>query len=200
MKRALILTTLLVFVTIQLHAQACTPLGDQVTYGTNDVWIGYIYDNSNFTSYSGYVTEGVAGNPSIDESFGGDYVNYATNGCSVYTETFSARYKLSKNFASGNYQITVGGDDGYRLSLDGGATWVINNWFDQSYGFTTYVTTLSGITNMVLEYYENGGSNPLRSMFNRYALESKTKPFMDPEIYGRDIFMTAPISTSIRDW
>ncbi len=159
MKRLLILTTVLMFIAVKLHAQACTPLGDQTTYGTNDTWIGYIYDNINFTSYAGYVNEGTPGNPGIDESFGGDYVNYATNGCTVFTETFSARYKLSKNFSAGNYQITVGGDDGYRLSLDGGATWVINNWFDQAYSFTTYVTTLSGITNMVLEFYENGGAN-----------------------------------------
>jgi hypothetical protein len=55
----------------------------------------------------------------------------------------------------------VGGDDGYRLSLDGGNTWVINRWNDQSYGATTYTTSLSGTVNMVLEYYENGGDNRL---------------------------------------
>lgn len=142
-----------------LQAQTCTPAGDETSYGTADTWIGYVYDNMNFTSYAGYVNEGLPGNANFNETFGGDNVNYATNGCPVYTETFSVRYKLQKTFAAGNYQITVGGDDGFRLSLDGGATWVIDRWYDQSYNFTTYSASFSGSYNMVLEYYENGGGN-----------------------------------------
>jgi PA14 domain len=141
------------------HAQACTPQGDETTYGTNNVWIGYAYDNMDFTSYRGYSNEGNAGSPNFDQSFGGNDVNYTTNGCPVFTSTFSVRYKLTKNFASGFYIFTAGGDDGYRLSLDGGATWVINNWGDHGYTTTTYSTTLNGTYNMVLEYYENGGGN-----------------------------------------
>ena len=54
----------------------------------------------------------------------------------------------------------VGADDGYRLSLDGGSTWVINNWGDHSYTLPAiYSATLNGTYNMVLEYYENGGQN-----------------------------------------
>lgn len=142
----------------KLHAQ-CTPQGDEITYGTNDTWIGYVYDNVNFTSYAGYVTEGAPGNLNFDENFGGDYANYATNGCTVYTETFSARYKLNKTFADGNYTITVGGDDGYRFSVDGGATWVINQWTDHAYGTTVINLHLNGAYNLVLEYYENGVNN-----------------------------------------
>lgn len=142
-----------------LYAQACSPAGDQTSYGVADTWIGYVYDNTGFTNYKGYITEGSAGNPAFNETFGGDYVNFATNGCPVYTESFTVRYKLRKTFTAGNYQITVGGDDGYRLSLDGGATWVINRWVDQAYAFTTYAATLNGSYDMVLEYYENGGGN-----------------------------------------
>ena len=69
------------------HAQACTPLGDQTTYGTGNVWIGYLYNNDNFTAYAGYVTQGTAGNPSFDQNFGGSDVTYATNGCGVATST-----------------------------------------------------------------------------------------------------------------
>ena len=141
------------------HPQGCTPAGDQTSYGTSNIWIGYVYDNIDFTNYSSYVNEGTAGSANFDESFGGDYVNYPTNGCSVYTETFSVRYKLTKNFTAGQYQFTVGGDDGFRLSIDGGATWLINRWNDQSYTITSYALTLSGTYNMVLEYYENGGGN-----------------------------------------
>ena len=159
MKSFLICITAVLFSCQLINAQPCTPLGDQTTYGTANTWIGYVYDNMGFTTYMGYVNEGAAGNPAFDESFGGDFVNYSTNGCPVYTESFSVRYKLTKNFAAGNYQFTVGADDGYRLSLDGGATWVINQWFDQSYNSTTYLAALSGTYNIVLEYYENGGGN-----------------------------------------
>ena len=141
------------------YAQACTPQGDETSYGTNNVWIGYAYDNMDFTNYRGYVNEGNAGSPAFDENFGGDDVTYNTNGCGVFTSTFSMRYKLTKSFANGLYSFTVGGDDGFRLSLDGGATWFINQWNDQSYTTTTNTISLNGTYNMVLEYYENGGGN-----------------------------------------
>ncbi len=145
-------------------AQACTPQGNQTTYGTNNVWIAYVYQGKAFNKYKGYATEGIASNPNFDESFGGAQVNYNTNGCPAYTDTFSVRYKLTKTFANGSYTFTVGGDDGYRLSLDGGSTWVINNWNDQSYATASYTVTLNGTYNMVLEYYENFGDN--RISFN----------------------------------
>jgi len=139
--------------------QICTPSGDETSYGINNVWIGYAYDNADLTGYRGYVNEGTIGSANFDESFGGDDVTYTTNGCSVFTSTFSMRYKLTKNFTNAFYIFTAGGDDGYRLSLDGGATWVINNWGDHSYTTSTYSVTLNGTYNMVLEFYENGGGN-----------------------------------------
>ena len=113
-----------------LNAQPCTPLGNQIDFGLNDVWIGYVYDNQDLTNYRGYIQEGTPGNPNFDESFGGDNFAFPTNGCTVQTETFSVRYKLAKTFANGTYDFTVGADDGYRLSLDGGLTWPINRWND----------------------------------------------------------------------
>jgi hypothetical protein len=159
MKNSIIFVLCLLCFSRYAQSQACTPQGDETTYGTNNVWIGYAYDNMDFTNYKGYVSEGNAGSPNFDESFGGNDVTYATNGCGVFTSTFSMRYKLTKNFASGLYVFTAGGDDGYRLSLDGGATWVINNWSDHSYASSTYSVTLNGSYNMVLEFYENGGGN-----------------------------------------
>jgi hypothetical protein len=160
-------------------AQSCTPLGDQASYGTGTTWIGYVYQGKNFDTYTGYVNEGSASSSNFDESFGGPYVTYNTNGCSVYTEGFSVRYKLTQNFASGNYLFTVGGDDGFRLSLDGGATWAIDRWNDQSYTTSTYTVALNGATNMVLEYYENGGDN--RISFNVTPICMGTG---DPTVYG----------------
>lgn len=157
--RRLLLMVITVIGSAKGYSQSCTSQGDETSYGSGDVWIGYVYDNLNLTNYAGYVNKGSAGNPNFSETFGGDNVSYPTNGCPVLTETFSVRYKLRKNFSAGNYQITVGADDGYRLSLDGGSTWVINRWFDQSYSFTIYTATLSGTYDIVLEYYENGGGN-----------------------------------------
>jgi len=148
--------------------QACTPQGDETTYGTNNVWMAYLYQGMNFNTYKGYTTEGTATNPNFDESFGGDQNNYATNGCPVYTDTFSVRYKLTQTFIDSNYIITVGGDDGYRLSLDGGATWVIDNWNDHGYSTTTSTLHLNGAYNLVLEYYERFGAN--RVSFNITAI------------------------------
>jgi hypothetical protein len=156
MKRTILLATLCGL--IQAAYCQC-PTGNQTTYGTNNVWRGHIYDNADLTTYRGYVTEGNAGSPNFDESFGGDNVSYNTNSCTITTETFSARYRLTKSFSNGTYEFIVGGDDGYRLSLDGGSTWVINQWSDHSYQTTSYTVSLNGTYNMVLEYYENAGGN-----------------------------------------
>ena len=161
------------------RAQACTPGGDQTSYGSSDTWIGYVYNNTGFTNYRGYITEGSAGNPAFNETFGGDYANLTTNGCPVYTESFSVRYKLRKTFAAGNYQITVGGDDGYRLSLDGGLTWIINRWVDQSYASTTYASSLSGSYDLVLEYYENSGGNRVS-----FRVDAVCAGLEDQSVYG----------------
>lgn len=161
-----ILTGMLVpFISVIVHAQPCTPAGNQTSYGTNNQWIGYIYNSTNFTSYVGYVTEGSPSSANFDQSFGGSNTTYYTHGCSINTNYFSARYRLQKTFTPGAYDITVGGDDGYRLSLDGGDTWVIDRWSDQSYNSTTYTANLNGTYNMVLEYYERTGDNRISITF-----------------------------------
>lgn len=157
--KTLLFSISLFIIVLETKSQSCNPQGNQTSYGTNNVWRGYVYNSTNFTSYRGYVTEGSSSSPNFDEDFGGDNVNYPTNGCSVSTSTFSVRYKLTKTFSNGTYDFTVGGDDGYRLSLDGGNTWIINRWYDQSYTVSTYSTQLNGTYNLVLEFYENSGAN-----------------------------------------
>ena len=152
---------------------SCSATENTSIYGTANTWNGYVYDGINFNIYTGMVQEGSASNPSFDENFGGGNVSYSTSGCAIQTETFSVRYRLNKTFTAGTYLFAVGGDDGYRLSLDGGATWVINRWTDQSYTSTAYSATLDGSYNMVLEYYENGGEN--RISFSLVALCSATE-------------------------
>ncbi len=114
----------------------CVGSGDPTVYGTNNTWQGYIYQGMNFDLYKGSVTEGSSTDPHFDENFGtsgSTPVTYTTNSCSIQTQQFSVRYRLKKTLSNANYTITVGGDDGFRFSLDGGSTWVINKWNDQSY-------------------------------------------------------------------
>lgn len=140
-------------------AVACIATGDETVYGTNNTWLGHVYDNMDHTFYKGTITEGSSANPYFYETFGGDDVFFNTDQCSVRTQTFSVRYRLQKTFANGTYTFTVGGDDGYRFSTDGGATWIIQNWGGHSYLTTTQTVTLNGTYNLVLEYYEDGGAN-----------------------------------------
>ncbi len=177
MKTILLLTALIIVSTFSYGG--CTPSGDQTTYGTNNVWIGYVYGGTAFNQYKGYVNEGAAVSPSFDESFGGASVTYATNGCSILTDTFSVRYKLTSTFADGDYIFTVGGDDGYRFSLDGGATWSVNMWNDQGYIATTYSVHLNGTYNLVLEYYENFIDNRVSFDVSKACTGSG-----NPAIYG----------------
>lgn len=180
MKTGKLIIISLLLICSRLNAQTCaTALGDQVTYGSNDTWIGYVYDNLNFNNYYGYVNEGTPGNMNFDQSFGGDYATFATNGCAVYAETFSIRYLLNKTFVPANYTFTVGGDDGYRFSVDGGANWIINNWGDHGYGENTVTVFLSGSTNLVVEYYENGQGNRIRVNFQTTCVAID-----DESIYG----------------
>jgi hypothetical protein len=177
MSRLLPLLAILLIIQLQALCQPCTPQGNQTSYGTNNVWRGYVYDNSNFTTYRGFVTEGTAGSPNFDQSFGGSNTTYSTNGCNTQTETFSIRYKLRRNFSNGSYNFTVGGDDGYRLSLDGGSTWVIDKWTDQAYNTTTYTAILNGNTNIVLEYYENTGDNRITFNLNGPCATTNTNTY-----------------------
>lgn len=112
-------------------------LGSQPTdaYGTNNKWNGYLYDDMDFKYYKGKITAGSGPSGLMNLTFNNDAVNFSTNECAVFTESFSARFKLQKHFEPGTYLFTVGGDDGYRLSVDGGTSWLIDEWYD--HGFFT---------------------------------------------------------------
>src|SRR5258708_3882671 len=140
LSKILLLPLLILLIpTGHLAAQACsTSQGDQSTFGSNNVWIGYVYSGQNFDNYQGYVTEGSSTSPNFDESFGGQTVTYPTNGCSITTDHFSVRYKLKQSFTA--------------------------NWGDHVYTTTSYTVTLTGSTNFVIEYYEDAGDN--RITFN----------------------------------
>lgn len=135
----------------------CAPSGNPTVYGSG-AWIGYVYNSASagaFTSYQGFVTEATTFNRSHTSASGA-----TINHCSSNQDLFAIRYRNTMNFPAGLYTFTVGGDDGVRFSIDGGASWLINQWVDQGYTTVTSATvSLSGNTNMVFEYYENGGGS-----------------------------------------
>ncbi len=139
-----------------LNVVAQVPTGDQVTYG-NGSWIGYVYDGmNNYTDYKGQMLEA----ETFNETFGGDNTTFSPSGCDVYTETFSVRFKMQKKFECGEYTFTIGGDDGVRLSIDGGSTYLINYYSNHSYDTRSSASvSLDGTYDLVLEYFENDGNN-----------------------------------------
>lgn len=147
------------FLSGPILSQPCTPQGDQVSYGTNNVWIGYVYDNQDFTSYLGYINAGTAASPNFSQDFGGAFTTYPVNGCPLYTEGFTIRYKLTKTFTPGSYTFMVSGDDQVRLSIDGGATWIINQWSYNGYLPVSVTLNLNGTYNMVIDYLEGTHQN-----------------------------------------
>lgn len=149
-------------ISFDISNSACNQAPVTESYGSGNWWQAYYYVGKNFVTYRRNDFAGSAGSPLINMNFGGDDVMMNGGGCSVRTEHFSARFKLTRNFPAGRYLFTVGGDDGYRLSLDGGATWVIDNWSDHGNVTTaTAVNLPGGNVNMVLEYYENSGANAI---------------------------------------
>ena len=145
--------------------------GDQVSYGTNS-WIGYVYAGSN-PQNSNFSTNFV-GSISQVETFDLNLDNAPISGtgiCGTYADDYAVRFKMKRNLPAGCYTFTVGADDGYRLSLDGGATFVVNNWTTHSYQEQTYVAYLAGNTNFVLEYFEATGQARVRFLSSFVPLE-----------------------------
>lgn len=146
------------------------PQGDDQVYG-DGLWLGYVYDErDNFdpTDYHGYFTEPL----NFDERFCGSDCIFPINGCDIQTETFTVRFRNRHTFACGSYVVTIGGDDGVRLSIDGGSTYVLGSYGGlQSYTTLTDTIYFDGSpVDMVLDYYDQSALN--RVSFNAEFLYS----------------------------
>jgi hypothetical protein len=129
---------------------------DQNAAGT-DSWIGHVYDGINFNSYIGHYME----TENFNESFGGptNCFNVISNSLtsSIYTETFSVKYRMNSS-KRGLYMVDLGSDDGGRLTIDGGMPY--NNWNYQSFGLKPSVLiSLNGASSLLYEYFESSGDN-----------------------------------------
>ncbi|WP_116790329.1 T9SS sorting signal type C domain-containing protein [Flavobacterium psychrotrophum] len=171
-----ILPVMLSLITFSAGAQ-CTPAGDQTTYG-QEQWIGYVYNNystavspptSPFSgTYRGYVTK--------TSDFTYDMGNGAVSGDNVCGVTsadyFAIRFKMKKALAAGYYKFHVGGDDGFRLSLNGGTSFPDNlqAWSDHgNISKEAVYYHAGGVINLVIEYYEKAGGATVD--FNVKALD-----------------------------
>jgi gliding motility-associated-like protein len=141
-------------------------------------WRGYFYtwtpsttgtindatneDIFNPTNYVGYIAE-----DSLSFDFNwGNSMNAPSNlpdtskVCGSYRDFFSIRMRRRINFEAGYYIIGGGADDGFRFSLDGGATWLISDWNDHAYRGSMQnngcgVQLTAGVRDVVVEFYEN---------------------------------------------
>ena len=183
-------------------APACSGPGTANTSGSGS-WYGSVYKSNSagtFSTYKGYVTESETFNRTHSSPTGA-----VTDVCAdVGEDLFAIRYKMSKNFTAGYYTFTVGGDDGVRLSLDGGSTWHINDWTD--HGYATYSSSspvyLSGNTNLVFEYYENTGG--AQSSFS-YSCVAPLQPSaivgsMDPAVGSTQTYSVTNVGGITYTW
>jgi len=151
------------------------------TFG-NNIWHGYVYQSANpdvwtdrWGAYLGYVEE----NPTFTRlvssagTWTGNNPVWTNNGTGP-SDYFAVRYKMDYTFPCGNYLITLPNvDAAARLSIDGGNTWLSNLCFANNCGsaqtweitngnmMATYTANvyLSGLTHLVLEFYDNVGGS-----------------------------------------
>lgn len=132
---------------------------DTAATATNS-WVGHMYDGTAFSKYIGHFTEA----ETFDESFGGSATCFTVLSNSVarsiYTETFSVKYRMNST-KKGLYAVDLGSDDGSRLTVDG--IMLYNNWTDQSFSTKSSVLmNLNGASSLLYEFYENATDNRVK--------------------------------------
>lgn len=118
------------------------------------------------TNYQGHV---VINSLSFDNNFAntGGIPGVQHDGTSIscgndLSTNFSVRYMRRHNFAAGLYTFNIASDDGARLSIDGGTTWILDSFIEQNYASSAKTTAtafpqgicLSGDVDLVLEYFQ----------------------------------------------
>lgn len=180
-------------------APLCTVPGDQTTFGTN-AWIGYVYKwtgnippnpatpstapDSSIATYIGTVTEAKYFDRNVGEAaIAGATTNIPCEAAPI--DKFFVRYKMTATVAeTGDYNITLAGDDGIRLYIDNQL--VLTRWNDHSYTVDAVLRNVTaGTHNFVIEYYENAGA--ARATFLMGLVKGdRTLPYGDKvwNVYG----------------
>ncbi|MFZ4706941.1 MAG: fibronectin type III domain-containing protein, partial [Bacteroidales bacterium] len=121
--------------------------GDGTTYGINQ-WIGYVYNNYDWTGYQGYYYE----NASFSRNWGTGSPGYP----GMATDNFRIRYKMQKTFENGLYSFAIQADDAANVSSDGGASAnILTDWDCSGVVDATVANVhLNGLTYLVMDYGE----------------------------------------------
>ncbi|RYJ39482.1 RemA [Flavobacterium anhuiense] len=183
-------------------------IDDQTAAGT-DIWKGHLYNWTSNTlppggsspltpptttpfsnaEYAGYYDFG-------SETIGTTYNFNGDTGCfnvfsdgvqraNIYPETFAVRYRMKSTRPAGCYLVTLRGDDGVRLYVDN--VRVFDEWKEQS--STEYANVLvylkgpgAGGSDLILDYYENGGQNQVSFSIVPFDANSNTIVAPSPSV------------------
>ena len=110
------------------------------------IWRGEYFNNRDLRGYSTFAR--------IDGAISNDWGNGGP-GNGVGNDNFSVRWTGKFNFSGGDYIFRAKADDGVRLWIDGNL--VIDQWKDQGATEYTALRNLTGVHQVKVEYYENGG-------------------------------------------
>lgn len=146
---------------------------DEGEYGNNE-WIGHIYkqtgafDFNTVLSPENYIGRHYEGQ-NFEQNFGLGPQFVPDHGCAFSINEFGVRYRMRYEAQAGEYTVQVRGDDGFRLSIDGGATWLIDDYRLRFGGAVTLPATFTVQEDtelfMVLEYFENTGDEIIKFDF-----------------------------------
>ncbi|MBD3626832.1 hypothetical protein [Cyclobacterium sp.] len=163
---------------------------DQSEYGV-DKWIGHIYSGiKNFDAgdYLGRMVEQDIFVQNFDYNGLAPVTFTPDYGCPFLTDRFSIRYKMRLSVEPGTLRFSVKADDGFRLSVDGGVTWLLSGQWESGGStaktYTAQYEVIAGIESLdlVMEYYEATGGNTID--FN-YDLESLVLPLQWGDFSGQ---------------
>jgi hypothetical protein len=118
------------------------PSGATTTCTDPTKWAVSYWDNDTLT-----------GDPADEVCEGAVARNWGLGGpAETDVDYFSGRWTKIVNFAPGNYEFTIGADDGVRMRVDGNL--VYNKWVDKAYSEETVLVPLGGSHVIEIEYYE----------------------------------------------
>jgi hypothetical protein len=142
---------------------AFQPCAVTPTYGV-DQWNSYVYDGLDLNYLYGFIDTQTWNNINYDWGTS----QPITTGCGIMCDAdqFSTRHLMNRNFQCGIYRFTYNSDDGIRISVDGGATWIVDLW-NLGVNSGTVDISLNGVTNIVVDHRENNGGASLSVQINQ---------------------------------
>lgn len=132
------------------------------SYGSNS-WNSYVYDGKDLNTLFGFIGN-QAGWDNLNYNWGsGQPIN---SGCGEMcdNDNYSTRHMMNRNFTRAFYNINYSSDDGIRISFDGGTTWYLNLWNDNT-NTGSFTVFLDGNTNVIVDQRENTGNASISVSF-----------------------------------